>query len=174
MKKNIFGDTIVEVLLAMSILTLILFTSWGLVNRSTQVSLAARKRVEMVNQLKEQAELLKYKYQKNDGDGANLLAELQQPPISSSSNNSLAYLYINDEFCSEPASLSSTNRFYIDSKLNYQVGTKPFNDDLDARTWIEYKDVFGEYTDFYVRGCWRTPGGKQKLDNSQFIVRLNR
>ena len=42
-QNNSRGDTIIEVLLSMTLLTLIMFTSWGLVNRTTRISLDAGK-----------------------------------------------------------------------------------------------------------------------------------
>src|SRR5688572_3240690 len=58
-KLNIKGDTLIEVMLALAILTLLLFTAWGITNRASSISTAARLRVVMTNQLKEQAEILK-------------------------------------------------------------------------------------------------------------------
>ena len=55
MNMNKRGDTIVEVFLATTVLSAILFSSWAIVNRASQISLAARQRVYMVDQLKEQA-----------------------------------------------------------------------------------------------------------------------
>src|SRR5690606_4025240 len=60
------GDTLVEVILALAVLNAILFISWGITNRSTQQGLNARRRIEMVNLLKEQAELLKAGYANAD------------------------------------------------------------------------------------------------------------
>ena len=48
MSINNKGDTIVEVLLATTVLSAILFTSWSIVNRASQISMAARQRVYMV------------------------------------------------------------------------------------------------------------------------------
>ena len=60
MSINNKGDTIVEVLLATTVLSAILFTSWSIVNRASQISMAARQRVYMVDQLKEQAEIIEW------------------------------------------------------------------------------------------------------------------
>lgn len=169
------GDTIVEVLLAMSILTLILFTSWGLVNRSTQLSLAARQRVDMVNQLKEQAEILKSKFAET-GSSKDVTDYLSgtQPGQSAVSSAGSSY---SDNFCQDDVEvLGNGNRFYFNENAQYvKPGVKDVNGDPTAKVWVEYNNtgVAGNYVDFYVRGCWLTNGGRQKTDNAQFVVRLN-
>lgn len=168
------GDTIVEVLLAMSILTLILFTSWGLVNRSTQLSLAARQRVDMVNQLKEQAEILKSKFAET-GSSKDVTDYLAKPEGGSVNNSGAQY---NDtSFCIDDVSvIGSGDMFHFDDSAQYQKGAaKDVNGDPTAKVWVEYNNtgVAGKYVDFYVRGCWLTNGGRQKTDNAQFVVRLN-
>ncbi len=167
--KNRQGDTIIEVLLAMSILTLVLFTSWGLVNRSTQLSLAARQRVVMVNQMKEQAEILKAKFAVAGGaekirDDLKLVAKPRPASILKYSDTS---------FCiDDPSVLDSRDRFYFNDLASPIGDTKQVNGDNYSRVWVEYT-TSGNYTDFYIRSCWLTSGGQQKTDNSQFIVRLN-
>ncbi len=167
------GDTIIEVLLAMTLLTLILFTSWGLVNRSTQLSLAARKRIDMVNQLKEQAEILKSKFAET-GSSQDLVDTLADSPnvvISTNTN-------YEEQFCIDnPAVLGAGNRFYYASDAVLKKGqTKEVSGDANSRIWIEYSGniAINKYADFYIRGCWLTSGGNQKTDSAQLIVRLNK
>lgn len=173
------GDTIVEVLLAMSILTLILFTSWGLVNRSTQLSLAARQRIDMVNQMKEQAEILKSKFAET-GSSKDITDYLSGTQPGQSAVNNAGSDYADTGFCiDDVAGLGNGNRFYFNETAQYvKPGIKDVNGDPTAKIWIEYSNTddtqtTGPFVDFYVRGCWLTNGGRQKTDNAQFIVRLN-
>ena len=166
--RNQKGDTIIEVLLAMTLLTLILFTSWGLVNRSTQISLAARERVVMVNQVKEQAEILKTKYASVDGKLDDLISSINSDIPGDLTTSSTDY---QDEFCTE--SVTSTGRvgsFHFTPSAKADIPSKKISP--SEWVWIEYVPGTG-YTDFYIRACWLTAGGQQKADNTQLIVRLN-
>lgn len=183
MKKqlNTRGETIVEVLLAMTLLTLILFSAWKLVNRSTQLSLTARKRTEMINQLKEQAEIIKNIYATNQDD----MTKFKEKVIDGTSADST--LKYNPDFCKESYLTGATppnNSFYIaydeletpGDKLKKESGPKKVNGDQGSLIWVEWKDSGGKdgHYDLYIRGCWYTSGAQQKTDNAQFVVRLNK
>lgn len=155
------GDTLVEVLLSMSLLTLILLTTWGLANRSTQAGLNARERIEMVNQMKQQAEILKSKFATNPGAnpaaGVAASTNLANPPCTGITFTSAAKtrtLHFND-------SAARVDNLLKEVRVN------------EAYVWVEWANNTS-YWDFYVRGCWKTVGGTQKRDSSQFIVRLNK
>ena len=175
--RNQRGDTLVEVLLSMTLLSAILFTSWSIVNRSTQISLTARQRVVMVNQLKEQAEILKALYAdpltKNEVVETKKFGGSTAKAFASSSD-------INSDPCvsSSLAGVTNgktpTNAFYFDESATVSASsaTKPVTDYTNARTWIQMVSGTG-YIDFYIQGCWTTFGGTQNEDNSRFIVRLN-
>lgn len=173
-QNNSRGDTIIEVLLSMTLLTLIMFTSWGLVNRTTRISLDARKRIEMVNQLKEQAEILKSTFVEKNGSSAEIVTELQDSSVGVSQSASLSY---DEPFCkeSELTNPSIGSKFFFKEDTGkYEKGAKPpAEGDNSSRVWVEYASGTG-YTDFYVRGCWASGGSQQTLDNSQLIVRLNK
>ncbi len=175
-QNNSRGDTIIEVLLSMTLLTLIMFTAWGLVNRTTRISLDARKRIEMVNQLKEQAEILKSTFVQKGGSSNDIVAELTDATVGVYSSSDLRY---DQNFCTE-AELSNPDDspgFYFEEKektVDYTKGSKPVDGNESSRVWVEYDSSASGYTDFYVRGCWASGGSQQTLDNSQLIVRLNK
>lgn len=165
------GDTIIEVLLAMTLLTLILFTSWGLVNRATQLNLAARKRIDMVNQLKEQAEILKVKYASNKGSLVTMTDELKVQASNAAVPVSTNY---KTNFCSQPENVggASSAGFHFNTSAEAVNQGKKIDENGSSFVWIERVNGSG-YSDFYIRGCWLTSGGQQKTDNAQFVVRLN-
>lgn len=172
------GDTIVEVILAMAMLAFVLFSSWAITNRASQLSLAARQRVVMVNQLREQAELLK-SYKLSD---VVVFNAIEKVGISALSDNPCKDI---DMYKSDAeqvtGKLDKAFNLVIKTEvdgtksLHTESGSKSVGDDSSQRIWIqkEVKDPRSGYSDFYVRGCWVTTGGTQKLDNSQFIVRIN-
>jgi len=165
------GDTIIEVMLAMSLLSLFLFISWGVTNRSSQISANARTRIVMVNALKEQAEIIK--------------AKTTQGTTSSITSGINQSLTIPDDPCESAVMDQSTgviaNSFHYAYDQSSQTvikrtNFKKVNNNNEYRVWVQQKQSgpsSASYTDFYVRGCWVTLGGVQQLDNSNFILRLN-
>lgn len=177
------GDTLVEVLLAMAVLSAILLICWSITNRSTQLGLAARQRIEMVNLLKEQAELLKagYANQATVDSHTVLPGGLPTDQITDASGTSFCDSN-SDLFIGAPG--PTNNRFYMGVSATNQLTTTPGMKTIrpDARVWVQYSRVPAMpgdppgatgYIDMYVRGCWLTSSGQQKLDNSQLVVRLN-
>lgn len=175
------GDTIIEVVLAMTLLTSILFTAWAMVNRSTQLSLSARQRIDMVNQLKEQAEIIKTIYA-NDQDNFTDIVIPSTPDLSSLD-------YDDTDFCLQDAttgklSIKEDDKSFHMATVNEgsppvpilksQDGSKLVNGDEGALVSVQWKRAPNDAAvDFYIRGCWFTGGGIQKIDNSQFVLRLN-
>lgn len=170
-RLNERADTIIEVMLAMGLLTAFLFISWGITNRSTQMSTNARRRVEMVNAMKEQAEVLKALHAQGAPMGALIEDSLPMPDSEDSQvceggNMSRAFHY--KSFLEDDV-----------EEIDRAAGVYQLPDENNT-VWVEYKvdplsdpDNPPEYFDFYVRACWQTVGSIQNTDNSQFIVRLN-
>ncbi len=167
------GDTIIEVMLSMTLLSAILFTSWAIVNRSTQLSLAARQRVVMVNQIKEQAEIIKSMYN-NDATqviskkfgGSTVFNSVSSAPAADACDN----LGVNG---------AVANSFHFDANVAAQDGVKRLKvNDNSAVTWVQLQEVSepasAGYMDFYIRSCWTSTGGVQKQENSTVILRLNK
>lgn len=171
------GDTIIEVMLALTFLSAVLFTSWAIVNRASQINLAARKRVTMVNQLKEQAEILKDFYATSSADVANkqfgdeVVAAITGPVVSA----------IPPDPCKSrdvgTGLISPQNAFYFNSDARVASGVKPAitgGTNTEA-VWIQLHDASAlGYQDFYIRSCWQSGGSQQTDDSSQLIVRLNK
>lgn len=63
--KSQRGDTIIEVLLAMSIVGMVLGASFGIANRSTQIGQDAQERTEALKLAETQVELFKVAYKTN-------------------------------------------------------------------------------------------------------------
>ncbi len=164
-KQGQSGDTLIEVLLAMTLLSAILFITWGLINRSSQISLAARQRVVMVNALKEQAEILKTRFpiqsDKSFGSAPTLLTANMDNPCDDSRGSS-----------GQVNGATPTGSFHFNTSAQPALSTRSIPGYNSNRVWIQHKVGVG-YIDYYVRACWQTSGGRQIEDNSQFIVRLN-
>lgn len=169
------GDTIIEVVLSMALLTSILFIAWGITNRASQISLAARDRTEMVNQVKEQAEIIKAQWadSANPGSRSSLMGyAAAAPPLDvdpcKSTFVSGAYVPIGG------------NTWYLKAD-SVGVQIVPGIKTVGSRQFFVYvQRINGNiassspYSDFYVRACWINQSGSvQKQESSQVIVRLN-
>lgn len=158
------GDTIIEVVLAMALLTSILFTSWSITNRATQISEAARERTLMVDQVKQQAELIKSQWSQDQAFSNSIPATsgLDPNPCKKSSGSPVGgqawYLYVDSGNRITPSSPGSVLSVSGDS-------TK--------QVWVQ-KVAGTNYTDFWVRACWINNSGQtQKEESSQLLLRLN-
>lgn len=166
------GDTIIEVVLSMALLTSILFIAWGITNRASQISLAARDRTEMVNQVKEQAEIIKAQWANPGSRSALMGYAAAAPPLDvdpcKSTFVSGAWVPIG----------GNTWHLKADSVNVQQV---PGIKTVGSRQFFVYvQRINGNiassspYSDFYVRACWINQSGSvQKQESSQVIVRLN-
>lgn len=166
------GDTLVEVLLALSVLSLVLFTSWAVVNRATQIGTAARQRVSVVDQLKEQAELIQAQRDSDD-----FLDGVMSPGRRSTDDDIDSNACANTDL--DNADID-TKKFHFtvngSGDIVLQTGTKVASRAEGGRVWVQYTSNGDDegYVDFYIRACWRTSGGQQRTDTSQFILRVNK
>lgn len=181
MKQNHKGDTIVEVLLAMAVLSTVLFGSWAIINKATQISAAARQRVVMVNQLKEQAEILKNMYATDASAVTDrTLHSTSSPAITvpsiSTADASLTVNPCDATYNGVVNGKSPANAFYLDQVNNViqpVISAKKLQTYPNAKVWIQLNDTSGTYMDFYIRACWET-SDRQGQDSSQIVVRFNK
>jgi len=159
------GDTIIEVMLAMTLLTAFLFIAWGITNKATQIGINSQKRVDMVNAIKEQAEIIKVRYSEAGYKVNNTLTSVA---IVSAPTD------LGVDACT--ANPDPAKTFFFDASLTPVQNSSKLMPDSANRVWVQYKpenDSSPEYYDFYVRACWQTVGSAQNTDSSQLIVRLN-
>lgn len=180
-KINQTGDTIVEVLLAMTVLSAVMFGSWAIINKATQISAAARQRVVMVNQLKEQAEIIKNMYA-SDSD-AVITKTFHSNPVKTMPSTSLADAALTVDPCEATRNndvvngKNPTGAFYLDqvsTAIQPIETTKVLLTYSNAKVWVQLNDDASKgYIDFYIRACWET-SDRQAEDSSQIVVRLNK
>lgn len=168
MQRDTRGDTIIEVVLAMALLTSILFTSWSITNRATQISEAARERTLMVDQVKQQAELIKSQWSSNPQYFKDVAATSGLDPNP----------------CKDwPNTPVGGQAWYMKVGAGNSVGVSgPISilnvaGETNKRVWVQKVDgtTPGQnYTDFWVRSCWiNNSGSKQKQESTQVLLRLN-
>lgn len=167
------GDTLVEVLLALALLSAVLFISWGVVNRATQIGTAARQRITMVDQLKEQAEIIQLQ---RDNDPNTFSSKVTTwATATTDPETNISPDACNNINLTTPGSTPNFFHFVTNSSGVARTAGSKLAARADAgRVWVQYvRNTTDGYIDFYIRGCWRTSGGQQRTDNTQFILRLN-
>lgn len=128
----------------------------------------SRKRVEMVNSMKEQAEIIKAQYNNPDFGIGKLI---ESPLVKTDSG-------LDKNPCEDP-DIAGNNIFYFGYGENNGLEKKfekKQSPDAENTVWVQYKpnaDSDPVYYDFYIRACWQTVGSIQNTDSSQFILRLN-
>jgi hypothetical protein len=167
------GDTLVETVLAMAVLSLVLLTSWALVHKATQISLAARQRIEIVNRLKEQAEIIKGLYADNKtAITSRTMQSTAGGPVINAGGT------ISSNPCDDSRLGTPTNAFYlsVDEAAGSIAPTMGVKTNGTEKVWVQLTTATGPegkpYIDFHVRGCWQSFGIQQE-ENTQLRVRLN-
>lgn len=181
------GDTIIEVLLAIAVFSLVALGSLTLMNKGTTTAQRALEITAVRHQIDNQAELLRYI---NNAYMSNPLVETdesrvwQQIQTQAGLNTSdIEPISIIDDKCPE---LSANNPFVLatapDSVSFNKLTNGNFVNDppsfaqlrsipLKAEgLWIEAKSNTS-YIDFYIRACWQSIGQKVPM-TIQTIVRL--
>lgn len=172
-RLNNSGDTIIEVVLSMALLTSVLFIAWAITNRATIIQRAARERVQMVNEVKEQAELIKSQWAADP----DYFAATPTPPLNFGFG-SVQPADANPCAGSSPSGISvdDASEWYLarsGATIEPVSGSKPVGGEDTKRVWVHKFDRAG-FQEFYVRACWiNNSGTTNKTESSQVILRLN-
>lgn len=169
-KRRQSGDTIVEVLLATVIISVVVASAYALTNRATRGNQAAIERTAVANLMRQQIELIRGIRSSgyNQNSWLTILSRTQTPPPNYST-------------CDGPT--NNNGFFIIDNPPNLQDDTivqtysngPPVNDaypnDL-FRIWVEaFRTGTEDFVDFHVRACW-TGIGDQGEQRDALVMRL--
>jgi len=187
MIKTRRGDTLVEVLLATVILSIVLAGAFSLSNQAIQTGQGSLERTEAVNIVREYAESFRFIHgSETDGYQAAWDAVL----AGASSNRPT---YTDDKYCdtsianpkylnfaelgSSPVSAGNLVKGFnlptTGGRLDYSGATDNNSDDLFA-VWFEVYDsdpINAGTVDIHIRACWDTLGG-DSVDRAGAVVRL--
>ena len=136
------GDTLVEVLLATVVLSIIVAGAVTLTNRATRIGQTSFERTDVSNLLREQAELIR----------AN--------PLQATSIGQITGALPADDTCSEEyLQGGGTTSFYIDSSSGSVDFVPGIKTDGFYRIWVERIDG-STFFDFDINACWEGIGGE--------------
>jgi Tfp pilus assembly protein PilV len=169
------GDTLVEVLLATVVLSIVLSSAYTLSNRATRINQQAFERTQISNLLQQQAEIVR-------AARDNYLPSNPGAPQSQNwaAIEALAQPTVDDNIvdeCSDLSTLGSqariSNAFYgtvSGSTVNIASGGVGVSGIY--RIWSEIENGgFGEYWDVHVFGCWEGLGTTTN-NISSIVLRL--
>ena len=182
------GDTLVEVLLATVILSIVLAGAFSLSNKALQAGQGALERTEAVNIVREYAETLRFMHS-SETDGYQAAWDSLLAGASSSRPT-----YEDDEYCdvsvaspkyldfgelgADPVVANDlVNDFSIplnSGRLDYGSANDSNTNDLFA-IWLEVYDPAPSSSgvvDIHIRACWDTLGG-DNVDRAGAVVRLS-
>lgn len=156
MRQNSAGDTLVEVLLATVILSIVLAGAYSLSTRATRLNQSAYERTRATNLVQEQAELLRAV--RNSADESTWLLVKNYDTTS--------YYDCRDEVLPIPPDVTNSaydSFFYLNgtgTDVNTNPGTFKTTDGL-YYTWVGRKDTGSnpDYIDFEIYTCWEGIGG---------------
>lgn len=160
------GDTLVEVLLATVLLTVVLAGAYTLSNRATRINQQAFERTQVSNFMQQQIELAR-----SARDSYNPQDPTNQPwdNIASSSQSSVQDL---GTHCVDLSTLDSNrpNAFHIETNQAVSSGIDTINNLYRIWTEVE-RGPDSEYWDIHVYGCWEAFGSNPTNETS-IVLRL--
>lgn len=159
------GDTIVEVLIAIALVSAILIGAYSLSNKATQTNQLAYERSRAADFVKEQSEYLRAARQENRTVWADITNANTHPLIATFYNCKTT-----------PADNNLTNTLDGEFYLSGDASGLTVNDSVKVTndlyyTWIARKTDGDGYYDFYVYTCWEGMGSIPH-QSSGTVVRL--
>lgn len=169
--KNQRGDTLIEVLVATVVISIVIASAYTLTTRASRANLTALERTTVNNLMREQLEIIRGAHNTNR-DG-NFWQEIESNRISSTSIPTSAR--------TDCAPIDGTRAFYIDpTSVDYSDATTIINHQNPGDYPHPIYDIWAEvyqppavtaYADVYVRACWEGIGG-QGVQTSGLVLRL--
>lgn len=147
------GDTLVEVLLATVVISVVIAGAYTLTNRATRLNQLSFERTTAVNQMREQIEYIRGMQigARNDAGWASLTSYF--------SSTNPVYDNCIPTATGKPFYADPTQPYDTSAAVNtYSAGNDAYPDFYDV--WVEaYKPSGQNYIDFHVRACWQGAGG---------------
>lgn len=161
------GDTLVEVLLAMVVISVVIAGAYTLTNRATRINQLAFERTTAVSQLREQIEYIR-------GMQVSARDQVAWTTLSTSYISSTPPSYVDCVPTSSVPFYADPNQGYDSpSAINaYSGGDNDAYPTDFYKVWVEaYRPTGQDYVDFHVRACWQGAGsgGQQR---SALVLRM--
>ena len=178
--RNEHGDTLVEVLLATVVISIVIAGAFAISRRAAQINQAAYEKTEVSHQLTEYAELIRESRNvaRNSPGWQKLLSYSDATPVAvtdCSSSGARSAFIINDAFNGGTPINPSEASFFIDYDRSTTPQADTYPNDL-FEVWgevLETTAVGSNYVDIYLRACWEGIGSETE-QRSAIVLRLER
>lgn len=168
LKHNQLGDTLVEVLLATVIMSIVVMASYALVNRATRLNQLSSERSEAVAAMQFQAETLRF-YRDNKDKYPNLWDSISEEHSEGPQINRCEEYYSNGSGLELPDDGGGGSFYFDNNRERVAFNPSSKRDSKDGNfgnryfIWVDpYLRSEGsptEYVDFYIHSCWMGPAG---------------
>jgi len=160
------GDTLVEVMVAAAVLSLVLAGSFTISNKATRVNQTANERTTVSNLMQREIEYIQASHARNPSVFWKDLTEFEDRE--------------NTNFCKDDSgSNDGMSAFYTDAtftkiKITRDAANKIQDGDPDDffDVWVEAVDGIS-YVDFFVYSCWEGIGS-EGFQSSGLVLRLSK
>jgi type II secretory pathway pseudopilin PulG len=149
------GDTIIEVLLATVVISVVIAGAYTLTNRATRINQTAFERTIVTNYMQAQIEKARAARIFSSGDSG-----LWRDVLDKETSTAPDYSGCNP----------GSEAFYIDGDTVMGFSGSPNFDGL-YRIWLEAYAPTTDYIDIHVRACWQGIGGEAE-QRSALVMRM--
>jgi len=170
-KRRQAGDTIIEVMLATVIMSIVVMAAFALVNRASRINQVSSERSEATNAMQFQAEALRQSRDSEDQEVWRLITGGGEGTFLSdgTGGSSNCFSFINDSEDPSPVR-GDAWPYYFDDGLTLQNLSLSSGSGNVGRyyVWIEGYRGGTDYQDFFIHSCWEGPGGTGPQQASLF------
>ncbi len=170
---NELGDTIVEVLLATAVLSVVMAGAFTLTNRATRLIQSADERTQVSNLMQAQVELIRAKHSVSQDA---FWRELASGNITSYESTNFCELRPNPSAAAFAVRVDDEGGLLFERVVTEDTTHEITNDSEELyNIWVEAVNGGApiSYTNFFVYSCWEGIGG-EGLQRSGLILRLSR
>ncbi len=161
------GDTLVEVMLASAVLSLVLAGAFTITNKATRINQNANERTNVSNLMQREVEFIRASHKQDPASfwGAVAGYEIGENTtfcdLTSGTNSRMNAFYMNDSLTNVPITFSGDGDM------------KDYNETDFFDIWVEPVDGGVTHADFFVYACWEGIGG-EGMQRSGLVLRLSK
>lgn len=162
------GDTLIEVMLAIVVLSMVLTGAYAAMNGGLRISQNSIERTQASDVARGQAEALRTL---RDLHSTNATAATAWANVT----NKITNISPSTNPCTGGGTPTvGSNSFWINNSANPIAPTSGTQSQNYLKYWIEAYQPSGvtSYVDFYVRGCWQGIGSSEGIQNTSIVIRL--
>lgn len=164
-RLNQHGDTIVEVMLAAAVLSMVLAGAFTISNRATRINQTANERTQVSNLMQREAELIRASF-RDDPDAFWATME-----TIDAGNRSTVFCDL-----TTGTNVAYDSAFWMSDSLNVSTISGTFSDAVNDNfdIWVEPEQdpsTPSRYADFHIYACWNGAGG-EGVQRTGLVMRL--